>query len=73
MERLKNKVAIITGATSGMGRDTAYVFVEEGAKVMVVGRNEEWAAEVVENIVKNGGVAAYIIADWHQGMMLKKL
>jgi len=63
MDRLKDKVAIITGSTSGMGRDTAYIFAEEGAKVMIVGRNEDRAREVVENIEKNGGEAAYVIVD----------
>ena len=63
MQRLKDKVAIITGSTSGMGRDTAYVFAEEGAKVVVCGRNEERAREVVENIKANGGEAIYVIAD----------
>ena len=38
MARLKDKVAIITGATSGIGRRTAEVFVAEGAKVVVCGR-----------------------------------
>jgi 3-oxoacyl-[acyl-carrier protein] reductase len=63
MQRLKDKVAIITGSTSGMGRDTAYVFAEEGAKVVVCGRNEERAQEVVKNIKANGGEAIYVIAD----------
>lgn len=63
MDRLKGKVAIITGATSGMGRDTAYVFAEEGAKVMITGRNEKRAQEVVDNIKANGGDAAYVIVD----------
>lgn len=39
--RLKNKVAIITGATSGMGLDTAKLFLQQGAKVVLTGRNEE--------------------------------
>ena len=64
MGRLDGKVAIITGATSGMGRDTAYVFAEEGAKVMIVGRNEERAKDVVDHIKKSGGDAAYVIADF---------
>ena len=63
MGRLEGKVAIITGATSGMGRDTAYVFAEEGAKVVITGRDEARAKEVVETINKNGGLAAYVIAD----------
>ena len=63
MDRLKGKVAIITGSTSGMGRETAYVFSEEGAKVMVVGRDENRAKEVVANIKSKGGEAAYVLAD----------
>lgn len=63
MGRLDGKVAIITGSTSGMGRDTAYVFAEEGAKVVIVGRDEKRATEAVENIRKRGGEASYVIAD----------
>lgn len=63
MKRLEGKVAIITGSTSGMGRDTAYLFAEEGAKVVVTGRNEERAKAVVEKIKAAGGEAIYVIAD----------
>ncbi|MBO4364967.1 MAG: SDR family oxidoreductase [Eggerthellaceae bacterium] len=61
--KLQDKVAIVTGSTSGMGRATAKKFAEEGAKVVVVGRNEERAKAVVDDILAAGGEAVYVIAD----------
>ena len=63
MGRLEGKVAIITGSTSGMGRDTAKRFAAEGAKVVVTGRNEERANAVVDDIKAAGGEAIAVIAD----------
>ena len=63
MGRLDNKVAIITGSTSGMGRDTAYLFAKEGAKVVITGRNEERAKAVADKIKADGGEAIYVIAN----------
>ena len=61
--RLKDKVAIVTGSTSGMGRATAELFAREGAKVVVTGRNEERAKEVVNKIKAEGNEAIYVIVD----------
>ena len=63
MGKLDGKVAIITGSTSGMGRDTAYLFAKEGAKVVITGRSEARAKEVVEKIRAEGGEAVYVLAD----------
>lgn len=61
--KLKDKVAIVTGSTSGMGRATAELFAREGARVVVTGRNEDRAKEVVEKIKDEGHEAIYVIAN----------
>lgn len=61
--RLQGKIAIITGAGSGMGRATAIRFTEEGAKVVVADINEEGGRETVEMIKSNGGEAVFVRAD----------
>lgn len=57
MGRLDDKVAIITGAASGMGEATAKLFASEGAKVIVADINMEGAERVVKEITDNGGTA----------------
>ncbi|MDV0445462.1 7-alpha-hydroxysteroid dehydrogenase [Methanimicrococcus sp. At1] len=71
--KLEGKVAIVTGSTSGMGRETAKQFAKEGAKVVVVGRNEDRAKEVVEEIKKDGGEAAYVTVDMTKTDTLKTI
>lgn len=50
MKRIDGKVAVITGASSGIGRETAVLFAEEGAKIVAVGRNEERLANLAAQI-----------------------
>ncbi len=61
--RLNDKVAIITGATSGIGRSTALVFAQEGAKVVVVGRRRKEGEETLAMVKGAGGEAIYVQAD----------
>ncbi|HQR02786.1 MAG: SDR family oxidoreductase [Proteobacteria bacterium] len=62
-DRLKNKVAIITGAGSGIGAATARRFAEEGATVILVGRRAEPLQAVAAEIAKAGGRAEPVSAD----------
>lgn len=61
--RLQNKIAIITGAGSGIGRGVALAFVKEGAKVVVADWSEEGGKETVEQIRKIKGEAVFIKTD----------
>lgn len=61
--KFKDKVVLITGATSGIGEGTAYAFAKEGAKVMFCGRRENLGREVENRIKGNGGEATYMRAD----------
>jgi NAD(P)-dependent dehydrogenase (short-subunit alcohol dehydrogenase family) len=58
-----SKVAVVVGATSGIGRATAIAFAEAGAKVVAAGRREEQGAEVVREIETAGGDAAFVRTD----------
>ncbi len=63
MKLLENKTAIITGASSGIGKAIAMLFAAEGAKVVVSDLNEGAGNEVVSAIVQQGGEAIFIKAD----------
>jgi len=63
MFSLKDKVALVTGASQGIGRDTARALAEAGAKVAVAARNEEKLASLVNDILAAGGEAFAVKMD----------
>lgn len=60
---LTGKLALITGSTSGIGRETAALMAASGATVVVTGRNQERGEQTVKEITGNGGTARFIAAD----------
>ena len=63
MSKLQGKAAIVTGATSGMGRATALLFAREGASVVASGRDPERGAALVDEIRAGGGRAELVRGD----------
>lgn len=70
MKVLENKVAVITGGNSGIGIATAKKFIEEGAKVIITGRNQKSLDEAVSQL---GGGAIGILSDVTNANDLKNL
>lgn len=63
MPRLTGKVAIITGATSGIGKATALLFTDEGAHVVITGRRVELGQRLETEIRQRGGSSVFVEAD----------
>ena len=62
-QMLKGKVAVITGASYGMGRAIAELFAEEGAAVVITARHQDKLYRVVQEIRQKGGKAVGVVAD----------
>ncbi len=63
MKRLENKIAIVTGSSSGIGKAIALRFAEEGATVVIAARRLELCEQVAATIRECGGQAAVIQTD----------
>jgi NAD(P)-dependent dehydrogenase (short-subunit alcohol dehydrogenase family) len=71
--RLQDKVALITGAGSGIGRETALIFAREGAKVVVADVNDAGGEETVAAVNAAGGAAVYVHADVSKAAEAEKM
>ena len=71
--RLKNKVAIVTGAASGIGEVTALLFAQEGARVVVADINVEKGRGVVHRIKEEGGEGIFIQTDVSNEAQVKQM
>lgn len=73
MGRLEGKVAIVTGASSGIGKATALLFAQEGAKVVVADVTDELGKETVKAIKEKGGEAIFVHVDVSKAVEVKNL
>lgn len=69
----ENKVALVTGAGSGIGQAAAILYAEQGASVVVSDLNEKGGNETVDAIIKSGGKASFVKADVSVAEECKKL
>lgn len=71
--RLRDKTAVITGGTSGIGEATALLFAREGGRVAITGRNSERGSRVVARIKESGGDAIFLGADVSQASECRRV
>ncbi|MDN3596857.1 SDR family oxidoreductase [Zunongwangia endophytica] len=62
-ESIKDKVVVVTGASSGIGKSIAIQLALKGAKVVLAARNEKKLIRIKQQILKENGVAAYVVTD----------
>ncbi len=68
-----NKVVLVTGSTSGIGRETAIAFASHGAHVMISGRDRSRGEDVMQKIIASGGSANLLIGDVSDSSFCKNL
>jgi NAD(P)-dependent dehydrogenase (short-subunit alcohol dehydrogenase family) len=70
--QLEGKVALITGAGSGIGKATAILFAREGARIAALGHTEDELRETVDEIKRAGGEASVVVADISKADQMQK-
>ncbi len=71
MFSLENKIAIVTGASQGIGKTISKIFSKAGAHVVCVARNTTKLKNLVDEILKNGNSASYISCDINNGKLFE--
>ena len=71
--RLNSKVIVISGGTKGVGKAAAFAFAKEGAKVVIGGRDEQAANEILDQVNKLGSTGIFVHTDLHNISDCQKL
>ena len=71
--RLECKSSLVTGAGSGIGRQTSLLFAREGAKVVMCGRRKELGEEIAKGIREEGGEVIFVQADVSKSEDVKRV